>query len=152
MTTTRHFDSYTETRTRLRDVLDAARSGLVTTVVRDHERYVVSSARDRRDDLARLIPAHAEITAEGGGWSVALPGIPVHGDAETCDEALEDMVYGLREYAEDWNDRLRLAPNHRCLRGLVELVELSSDEQLRAWLVGEVNSDAVAAAGPVRAS
>ncbi|MFC6009553.1 hypothetical protein [Nocardia lasii] len=36
----------------------------------------------------------------------------------------------------DWQDRLRLAANHRDNWGLVQLVCLSTDEQLREWLVG----------------
>ena len=42
----------------------------------------------------------------------------------------------LREYAEDWQLRLLNAPNHRDNWGLVQLISLSDDEQLRDWLVG----------------
>jgi hypothetical protein len=46
------------------------------------------------------------------------------------------MVEALREYAQDWQDRLLNAPNHRENWGLVQLVELSTDEELRTWLNG----------------
>lgn len=136
MTQTRHFESYTTARQNLRAVLDAAEAGLVTTVARDNERYVVVPAKQLRDELARLLPSGAEVLAEGGGWTVILPGLPVHGDGETFDSALDDVITALREYAEDWNERLRTAPNHAQHRPVVELVELSTDEQLRDWLVG----------------
>ena len=42
----------------------------------------------------------------------------------------------LREYAEDWNERLRLTPNHAPHRSVVALIELSDDVQLRDWLLG----------------
>ena len=42
----------------------------------------------------------------------------------------------LREYAQDWQDRLLDTPNHRDNWGLVQLIGLSDDEQLREWLVG----------------
>jgi hypothetical protein len=47
------------------------------------------------------------------------------------------MVAALREYAEDWPEHLLEAPNHKENWGLVQMISLSTDEQLRAWLVGE---------------
>lgn len=136
MSTPRHFDSYTQARKQFRAVLDAARLGLVTTVMRDEERFVVVAADQLRDEFAALRPANAAVVAEGGGWAVIIPGLPVHGDGDSFDDAVEDAVQALREYAEDWNLRLNRAPNHRQHRVVVELVELSTDEQLREWLVG----------------
>lgn len=46
------------------------------------------------------------------------------------------MIDALREYPEDWQDRLLDAPNHRDNWVLVQLVTLSTDDQLRSWLVG----------------
>ena len=62
---------------------------------------------------------------------------PAHrGGRRTFDEAIDDLVQAAREYAEDWNDHLLLAPNHRGNWGLVQLVELSTVEQLRNWVLG----------------
>jgi hypothetical protein len=135
MSVRRHFSSYTAARTHLREVLDAAHAGVVTTVRRDRERYVVLDAEDLREQLARLLPSQAVVVAEAGGWSAFVPGVPVHGDAVSFDEAVRDLVEGLREYAQDWNEDLRTAPNHRQHRALVQLVERSSDAQLRDWLL-----------------
>lgn len=135
MSLPRHFASYTSARTHLRGVLDAARAGLVTTVVRDTERYVVIDAEMLREELSRLMPSRAVVVAEGGGWSAIVPGVPVHGDAATFDAAIADLIQALREYAVDWNEHLHAVPNHRQHRTLVELVELSSDAQLREWLL-----------------
>ena len=109
---------------------------MVTTVARDAERYLVIPAEQLREELAALRPSRAEVLAEGGGWAVILPGLPVHGDGDSFDSALDDVIVALREYAEDWNERLRTAPNHARHRSVVELVELSTDEQLRDWLLG----------------
>jgi predicted RNase H-like HicB family nuclease len=136
----RHFESFTKARSNLRGVLDAAREGLVTTVTRDQERFVVVSADTMGQDLRRLLPSQAVVVAEGGGWAAFIPGVPVHGDAATLDEAIDDLIEALRDYAEDWNDRLHAAPNHAQHRSLVELVELSDDEQLRDWIVGRKHS------------
>lgn len=132
---TRHFGSYTVARTHLRTLLDTARTGRVTTLTRDQETYSVIDAEVLRRQLLRLQPSHAAVVAEGGGWSALLPGLPVHGDGETLDDALDDLTEALREYAEDWNDHLLEAPNHRDNWPLVQLVELSTDEQLRVWIL-----------------
>ena len=135
MSLTRHYTSYTSARSNLRGVLDAARAGMVTTVSRDNERYVVVDAEVLRQQLFGLLPAKAVVIAEGGGWSAFLPSVPVHGEAETFEEAITDLIEALREYAHDWNDDLRTAPNHHRHGPLVELVELSTDSQLRNWLL-----------------
>lgn len=47
------------------------------------------------------------------------------------------MIEALREYSEDWQERLVDAPNHRENWGLVQLIALSDDDQLHDWLVAE---------------
>lgn len=145
MSRVRHFKSYTSTRENLRAVLDAAEAGLVTTVSRGSDQYLVVPAGQMREELTELRPAKAQVLMEGGGWAVIIPGLPVHGDGETVDDALDDVIVALREYAEDWNDRLHTAPNHARHRPVVELVELSNDEQLRDWLVGGAMTDSARA-------
>jgi hypothetical protein len=49
------------------------------------------------------------------------------------------MIVALREYAEDWQDRLLDAPNHANNWALVQLITLSSEVQLREWLVGSAS-------------
>lgn len=132
-----HYDSYTEARTHLKDLLDAADEGRVATVRRERGYAAVVDAARLRYALAALCPSNAEVVAENGGWSVFIPGLPVAADGTTFDEAVDDMMIALHEYAEDWQDRLRLAPNHANNWGLVQLIELSTDDELRAWLVGD---------------
>jgi hypothetical protein len=86
--------------------------------------------------LARLVPA-PQAVAEDGGWTLLLEGVPVAADGATFEEAVDELVLALREYAEDWNARLRLAPNHADHWGLVQLVDLSTDDELVAWIVGD---------------
>ena len=76
------------------------------------------------------------VVSEEGGWSAFVPGLPVAADGASFDEAIDELVLALREYAQDWNDRLQHAPNHRENWGIVQLVGLSTDEQLRDWLRG----------------
>jgi len=131
-----HYDSYSEARAHLKDLLDAAERGKVATVRRDSASAAVLDAARLRHFLATVVPSRAQVVAEAGGWSVFIPGLPVAADGPTFDAALDEMVQALREYAEDWQDRLLDAPNHRDNWGLVQMISLSDDDQLREWLAG----------------
>ncbi|MET7425648.1 hypothetical protein [Dactylosporangium sp. NPDC005555] len=131
-----HYNSYSEARAHFKDLLDDAERGRVVTVQREHRGAAIVDRDRLRDLLSSLVPAKAETVAEGGGWSVFIPGLPIAADGATFDVAVDEMVDALREYAVDWQDRLLDAPNHAGNWGLVQLVGLSSDEQLRDWLVG----------------
>ncbi|MFI9721065.1 prevent-host-death protein [Streptomyces sp. NPDC052396] len=132
-----HYESYTEARAHLKDLLDAAEEGRVATVRRDAGRAAIVDVERLRRFLSLVTASKAEVVAEAGGWSVFLPGLPVAADGATFDEAIAEMVQALREYADDWQDRLRTAPNHQDNWGLVQLIELSDDRQLTEWLVGD---------------
>jgi predicted RNase H-like HicB family nuclease len=133
---TTHYDSYTDARAHLKDLLDAAERGRVATVRRDAGRTAIVDVERLRSVLAALIASRTQMVAEAGGWSVFIPGIPVAADGATFDDAVSEMVDALREYAHDWQERLLDAPNHRNNWGLVQLISLSTDDQLRDWLVG----------------
>lgn len=131
-----HCDSYSEARAHLKDLLDAAERGQVATVRRNAATTAVVDVERLRHFLATLSPARAQVVPEADGWSVFLPGLPVAADGESFDEAIDEMVGALREYAEDWQDHLLDAPNHRERWGIVQMIGLSNDEQLRTWLTG----------------
>ncbi|TCO58188.1 prevent-host-death protein [Actinocrispum wychmicini] len=131
-----HFDSYTDARTHLKDILDAAEKGRVATIRRDHARTAVVDVVRLHQVLMTMNQPRAHVVAEPDGWSVFIPGLPVAADGATFDDAITEMITSLREYAQDWQDRLLDTPNHRDNWGLVQLIGLSDDTQLRAWLVG----------------
>lgn len=131
-----HYDSYTEARAHLKDLLDAAERGQVATVRRDATKTAVVDVERLRSSLASLSTLRAQVVAEADGWSVFIPGLPIAADGATFAEAIAEMIAALREYADDWQERLLDAPNHRNNWGLVQLVSLSDDDQLRDWLVG----------------
>lgn len=130
------FESYSQARAHLKDLLDAAARGRVATVRRDSDRAAVVDVERLRHFLVSVCPSGAQVVPEGGGWSVFIPGLPVATDGATFDEAIQEMVDALREYAEDWQERLLDAPNHKANWGLVQLICLCDDKQLRDWLVG----------------
>ena len=131
-----HYESYTEARAHFKDLLDAAERGRVATVRRDGRHTAVVEVERLRSVLAALRPSRAKVVAEADGWSVFIPGLPVAADGETFAEAASEMITALREYADDWQERLLDAPNHVQNWGLVQLICLSDDVQLREWLVG----------------
>ncbi len=131
-----HYDSYTEARAHLKDLLDAAENGRVATVRRESARTAVVDVERLRHFLAALVPSRAQVVPEADGWSVFIPGLPVAADGATFDEAITEMIGALREYADDWQERLLDAPNHRENWSLVQLISLSDDDQLTDWLVG----------------
>jgi predicted RNase H-like HicB family nuclease len=101
-----------------------------------YEASAVVDVERLRRSLASVAPSRATVVAEAGGWSVFIPGLPVAADGGTFDEAVTEMIVALREYAEDWQERLLDIPNHRDDWCLVQLISLSDDDQLREWLVG----------------
>lgn len=136
-TATAHYPTLRSGRDHLKDVLDAAAEGRPASVTRDHTRVAAVDADRLAYFLSRVRPANAEVVAENDGWSIFLPGLPIAADGSTLDEALDEAVLALRDYAEAWAERLRLAPNHADNWGLVQIIEFSSDERLRSWLRGE---------------
>jgi hypothetical protein len=129
------YDRVTDARSGFKDLLNGAADGTPVTVRRDGERFAVVDAARLRHFLAS-IAVKAELVEEDGGWSLFFPGLPIAAEGDSLDEVFNDAIVVLREYAEDWVERLHSAPNHSANWGLVQLVALSSDGELRDWLKG----------------
>ena len=135
MSSTVDYRSAREAREHFKEILDAADDGRPATVTRDARRVAAVDADRLVHFLTRVRPSGAQVVAENDGWSLFIPGLPVAADGATLDEAADEMIDALRDYAEEWADHLRLAPNHAENWGIVQIVALSSDEQLRDWLL-----------------
>jgi predicted RNase H-like HicB family nuclease len=131
-----HYDSYSDARTHLKEVLDAADRGCLVTVRREDREVAVLDAERLQYFLASCVPSGTQVVHEEGGWSAFVPGLPVAADGATFDQAIDELALALREYAEDWHERLQHAPNHSENWGIVQLVQLSDDDQLHNWLKG----------------
>ncbi len=129
------YDSCAEARAHLKDLLDAAEKGRVATVRRDSATVAVVDVERLRQFLMSTVPSRAQVVPEAGGWSVFIPGQPVAAEGASFDEAIAEMIDALREYTDDWPVCLSDAPNHRDNWGLVQLIGLSDDQQLREWLL-----------------
>ena len=129
------FTKVADARAGFKQMLDAASEGRAATVHREADVIAMVAADDLRRTLAPLAP-HPEVVEEDGAWSVLFPGYPLAAEGSSFQEAVDDTITVLREYAEDWVDHLRNAPNHSANWGFVQFIQLSSDEELWAWLKG----------------
>lgn len=127
-----------ETSRRLREVLDAAEAGKAAGVERRGSRVALVE-RDRLHGLladSRQL-GRPEAMAEADGWSVFLPGTPIAAEGFDFEAAVEEFIKALREYSEDWGNRLSLVANHEHLWPLVLFVAMSSDSELASWVHGK---------------
>jgi hypothetical protein len=111
---------------------------MVSKMIEQFLRWVQTGSSAARGDHGIPSPC---VVAETDGWSVFLPGLPIAADGTTFDAAVDEMVQALREYAEDWQARLRGAPNHRNNGDLVQLISLRDDDQLREWVAWSAQRD-----------
>lgn len=137
MSSTTAYDGFTVARTNLKPILDMARSGRLVTVTRGSDVSAVVSAERFRRYLAITVPSSVRVVYEDDACVVFLPGLPIAAEAASFEEAIDEMLDGLRDYADDWDSHLAEAPNHAENWGLVNLIRLSDDAQLRAWLLAE---------------
>lgn len=132
------FLSYTDTRQQLRSALNTAEHGVPIGISRRDSSVALIDVKLLQELLTNCeLVGRPEAVAEEGGWSVLLPGTPIAAEGDDLDEAIEEFIVALREYAEDWIGRLRNAPNHAGNWPLVQLVRLSADETLFDWVCGD---------------
>jgi hypothetical protein len=101
--------------------MDRAESGGVAVLRRNYTMVLVE--RDVLDSaLAAQHPFDVKVSFSDGQTSMWIEGVAVHGVGDSYDEAEEDFLDALVDYAEAWVSELRFAPNHKANAGLVERV------------------------------
>jgi antitoxin (DNA-binding transcriptional repressor) of toxin-antitoxin stability system len=131
---TADYPTYSGARQHFKAVLDATASGRTVTVARDGEYSAVMPVDRLRDYFFRTVSPRVNVFREDDRVVALMEGRPFASEGADVDGALDDLVLSLREYAEDWNARLAGSPNHEPAWALVQLVTLSTDDELRAWL------------------
>lgn len=127
------YPSYSAAREKLKDVLDAVDQGRSVTVAREGSISVVLPIERLRDYFFRTVSPHINVFKEKGLTVALMTDRPFAADGVDVDSALADLIIVLREYAADWELRLKDAPNHQQYWALVQLVKCSTDEQLLDW-------------------
>lgn len=133
----------TDVRQQWRQHLDRAAEQLPVTFHRGDEQFTVVSTPLLQSALRRVVPAPV-VVAEDDGWSIFLDGYPVAADGRDLDEAIDDFLVAVTDYADAWVDRLHGAPNHQHGALLVQLVATSSPDELRTWVGGDTRQPAPA--------
>lgn len=127
-----------EARDQLKDVLDEAERGGVAVVRR--EKPVVLVLRDDVDQLvASKAPLDVESAVTDGQFAFWLEDVPVHAVGADLDDAEEQFLDALVDYADLWYQELRYAPNHarnQCLALRVAMYA-GDREELRRVVFGD---------------
>jgi antitoxin (DNA-binding transcriptional repressor) of toxin-antitoxin stability system len=134
MPITADYPTYSGARAHFRELLDATAAGRTVTVARDGQLSAVLPVDRLRGYFFRTVSPRVSVFAENGTVVAVMEDRPFAAEGASVDAALDDLIVVLREYAEDWESRLRHAPNHQDAWALVQLVRLSTDDELRAWL------------------
>lgn len=144
------YETFQDSRQHLSDVFDAAQEGLLVSMSRGR------SNRDRRqgpvgilkitvlrDLLERVLAGWIEVSYndEDRLHTVGVKGLPLAAEGETLSEAFDDLVDEIRDYNEQWVERLRFAPNHEGNLPLVYLAQtMPEDDDLHAWLMAQAGA------------
>ena len=127
-----------EARDHFKELMDRAEDGGVAVLRRNSTMVLVD--RDMLDSaLAAMHPFDVKVGFAEGQTSLWMDGVPVHGVGNSYDEAEEDFLDALVDYAEAWMAELRFAPNHRENVGLVDRVLMFAGkrDELRRVVFGD---------------
>jgi hypothetical protein len=128
----------TDARAHLKDIYDSAQRGVPSVVQREQDApIVIVRADDFKRSLRALCAIEPQVRFTDSSVSMWLPGLPVSAEGTDFETAEAGFIAALRDYAELWAEDLSDYPNHADNWGLVNLVMLSSDEELRAHAFGE---------------
>lgn len=118
----------TEARRQLPSLLDKAQQGRWQAIGRRNRREtILANANEISALLGACYRFHPQVIMGEGDVALWLPELNTHAVAATLDEALRELADVMLEYAEDWEDHLRHADNHRDNLGYVRRIELAGD-------------------------
>lgn len=137
------YDTFKDSRAHLADVIDTAQDGLLVHLHRggsNRERRAGSVAVMKttvlRDILEHLVADAVVVEHDSDEqlYTVAIDGLPLAAEGESISDAFAELVDDIRDYCDDWVDRLRFAPNHAGNLPVVFLAQTMSDDELHEWL------------------
>lgn len=93
-----------------------------------------TSLRRLREALAATVPSQLEIIRKDGTYAVSLEGRPFTAEAAMLEAAITGLIVLLRDYAQYMNDHPAQVHHLKGCHDLIQLVALSTDEELVSWL------------------
>lgn len=122
-------------RSEFKEVLDSAQRGATPTIERGEYEFAVTDKAGLVQFLKLSVSAKPKLVTEDGAYVLVIPGLPFASEANSLDESVDLLVEDLIDYAAEWHDLYQDAPNHADNWGLVTLVNLLSESQLKEWLL-----------------
>ncbi len=102
-----------EARDNFSGLLDEAANGGVAVVQREEQTFVLVTRAAYDAALADRAPFAVRSSVHDGQFSLWLDDVPVHAVGESLDQAEDEFLDALIDYADLWLSELRHAPNHR---------------------------------------
>lgn len=109
------FATVTEARAGFKAMFEAAQNGGAGLVHRDGHRFALVDADRIADALHAALPITPEVYFEEDVVGLALPGAPFAAEGNDLEEAAEEMIEALREYAQDWKSSVTRLITRTCL-------------------------------------
>ena len=132
------YKSISAARSAISEIYNTAEQHLAVAITRENDAPITVI---RQDHLKKALEALCLLEPQvrfssDGDVSMWIDGLPVSGQGESFEAAGQEIIDSLRDYAKTWIEDLRDYPNHKDRWGVVNLVLLSSDDELRAFLFG----------------
>lgn len=133
------YSKITKARASISEIYSTVEQHLVVGILREGDAPV---AVIRRDDLKAALQALSPLSpqvrfSKNGTVSMWIEGLPISSQGSSFDEAGEELIVALRDYAQTWVEELKNYPNHKERWGVANLVLLSDDDELREFLFGK---------------
>ena len=138
------YETLAESRSHLPAILDAAQDGLMVTLARGRSRRHAADGTVsvvKTDVLLGLLERivadsiEADFNADDELHTVGIRGLPLATEAEQLGDAVAELVGDIRDYCDDWVERLRFVSNHAGNVPLVYLAQSMDDDDLQNWIV-----------------
>lgn len=125
-------------RKAIGEIYNTAERHIAVAITREDDAPVAVIRQDHlKEALQALCPLEPQVRfSPDGKVSIWLNGLPVSGQGESFEEAGDELIDSLRDYAKTWVEDLREYPNHKHRWNVVNLVLLSNDDELRTFLFG----------------
>ncbi|WP_372698736.1 hypothetical protein [Arthrobacter sp. JSM 101049] len=127
--------TYSQARVGLKSILDSSAHGGITEISSGDRRAAVVDSARLRDYLRNAVSFPVTVHREDNAYVLLSQGQSFAAEATTIDEAVDLLVDDLVDYAQEWPAHYSSASNHAHNWGLVQLVALSTRDELRAFLV-----------------
>lgn len=120
-------------------IYTAAHSQLVVSITRENDAPVAVILKDDlKQALQALCPIEPKVSfSKNGHVSIWIEGLPISSEGDSFEAASFALIAAMRDYAATWVDELRLYKNHRDRWAFANLILLSEDEELHAFLFSD---------------